>query len=128
MTRKCRVTVRRDGRHTAEHQIRGKGGNDRHFTMSYTIKDNQAHYVIAGRAPLQTNDVSVYINAYGKENEFQCNNPTTGRPDATFLNRTVSFSEGDEYTWAADDYRLKVRRGVDSDDFKEFEITILPVS
>ena len=127
MTRKCRVTLKREGDHADNHAIQGQGGDDRHWGMYYTIDDNRARFVVAGQAPFQTNDVSIYITTQGQQKEFQCNNPTTGRPDATFLDHMVSFSEGDEYTWTADYYRLKVRRADDSDDFKEFEATILPL-
>ena len=127
MTRKCRVTLKREGAHADDHAIQGQGGANRHWSMYYTINDNRARFVVAGQAPLQTNDVSIYITTQGQDKELDFNNPTTGRPDATFDGHEVSFSEGDEYTWTGDHYRLKVRRAGDSDDFKEFEATILPL-
>ena len=126
MTLGCRMTIRREGDHPDNHKLNGNGGFSRHWRFIYTIKNNACMYAIAGKAPLQTENITTTISTMGKSIDVSSNNPGIGRPDVTFDGNTVSFSEGDEYTWDSTYYKFRVKRENDGEDFKEFTATILP--
>lgn len=122
----CRMTFTREGDHADDHKLDGNGGFSRHWHFKYTISRNEARYVVAGYAPVQTQNITTTISTQGKSIDVSSNNPGIGRPDVTFDGNTVSFSEGDSYTWDSTFYKFRVKRENDGADFKEFTATILP--
>lgn len=122
----CRMTITREGEHSDDHTINGQGGADCHWRFLYTIKDNRAKYAVAGYAVIQTENINITVTTQSVPIIVSSNNPGIGRPDVTFNGKTVSFSQGDEYTFSCDQYRFWVKRENDGDDFKEFTAKILP--